>query len=211
MKINEVEKLTNMSKKTIRFYEEQDLIHPARMENGYREYTSEDVEALMRIRFLRNLSVPVDSIRKVKSGRLSLADCMQENNRKIKEEQKTLDVIAEIGDELSEENLAWDDIDLRAFDSRMERVRKGGRILSRMEEFNRKKMGGAILGAVIFAVFMILIWGIVVIANHYEPMPTGLFIVISLFLLGPVAGVIWALIERARELKRGEEYEAFKY
>lgn len=211
MKINDVEKLTEMTKKTIRFYEEQDLIHPARQENGYREYTQEDVEALLRIKFLRNLSVPIDDIRKVKQGKMTLSECMENNNSKIKEQRKTLDVIAEIGEEISSGNMSWENIDLNSFDARMKEVQKGGVRLGRMEEYNRKKMRGARIGAGIFAAIMILIWIIVLIANHFEPMPTGLFIVISIVLLAPVAGCIWAIKARADELKKGEEYEAIKY
>lgn len=211
MKINDVEKLTEMTKKTIRFYEEQDLIHPARQENGYREYTQEDVEALLRIKFLRNLSVPIDDIRKVKQGKMTLSECMENNSSKIKEQRKTLDVIAEIGEEISSGNMSWENIDLNSFDARMKEVQKGGVRLGRMEEYNRKKMRGARIGAGIFAAIMILIWIIVLIANHFEPMPTGLFIVISIVLLAPVAGCIWAIKARADELKKGEEYEAIKY
>ena len=39
MKINEVEKLIGITKKNIRFYEEQGLLSPSRnRENGYRDY-----------------------------------------------------------------------------------------------------------------------------------------------------------------------------
>lgn len=211
MKINDVEKLTEMTKKTIRFYEEQDLIHPARQENGYREYTQEDVESLLRIKFLRNLSVPIGDIRKVKQGKMTLSECMENNSSKIKEQRKTLDVIAEIGEEISSGNMSWENIDLNSFDARMKEVQKGGIRLGRMEEYNRKKMRGARIGAGIFAAIMILAWVIVLVANHFEPMPTGLFIVVSIVLLAPVAGCIWAIKARADELKKGEEYEAIKY
>ena len=43
MKIQQVEELVGISKKNIRFYEEQGLLSPGRAENGYREYGREDV------------------------------------------------------------------------------------------------------------------------------------------------------------------------
>ena len=50
MKINQVEELTGITKKNIRFYEEQKLISPQRNPaNGYREYSMEDVKQLSRI------------------------------------------------------------------------------------------------------------------------------------------------------------------
>ena len=40
MKINQVEELVGITKKNIRFYEEQGLLNPDRNpENGYREYS----------------------------------------------------------------------------------------------------------------------------------------------------------------------------
>ena len=59
MKINQVEELTGITKKNIRFYEEQKLISPQRNPgNGYREYSMEDVKQLSRIKLLRKLGIP---------------------------------------------------------------------------------------------------------------------------------------------------------
>ena len=64
MKINEVESLAGITKKNIRFYEEQGLLSPRRNpENGYRDYGDEEVRVLRRIKLLRKLDVPIDEIR----------------------------------------------------------------------------------------------------------------------------------------------------
>ena len=56
MKINEVEQLVGITKKNIRFYEEQGLLNPDRnRENGYRDYSDEDVRTLEQIKLLRKL------------------------------------------------------------------------------------------------------------------------------------------------------------
>ena len=45
MKINEVEAQVGITKKNIRFYEEQGLLSPRRnSENGYRDYGEEEVK-----------------------------------------------------------------------------------------------------------------------------------------------------------------------
>ena len=60
MKINEVEALVGISKKSIRFYEEEGLLTPKRnSENGYRNYCGEDVETLRKIKALRKLGLPL--------------------------------------------------------------------------------------------------------------------------------------------------------
>ena len=43
MKIKQVEELVGITRKNIRFYEEQGLLNVERAENGYREYHKEDV------------------------------------------------------------------------------------------------------------------------------------------------------------------------
>ena len=54
MKINEVEAAVGVTKKNIRFYEEEGLISPSREPgNGYRSYSQADVERLRRIKLLR--------------------------------------------------------------------------------------------------------------------------------------------------------------
>ena len=59
MKINEVEAAVGVTKKNIRFYEEEGLISPRREPgNGYRSYSEADVERLRRIKLLRKLDVP---------------------------------------------------------------------------------------------------------------------------------------------------------
>ena len=69
MRINEVERRVGVSKKNIRFYEEEGLLKPGRnAENGYREYSEADVEQLLKIRLLRQLSVPLEEIRRLQTG-----------------------------------------------------------------------------------------------------------------------------------------------
>ena len=69
MKINQVEELVGITKKNIRFYEEQGLINPERnRDNGYREYSLKDVDLLNKIKLLRSLDVPIDEIRKLEVG-----------------------------------------------------------------------------------------------------------------------------------------------
>ena len=78
MKINQVEELVGITKKNIRFYEDQGLLCPERNpENGYRDYTLRDVEQLKRVKLLRKLDVPCEQIRRVMAGLLA-ADGMTE-------------------------------------------------------------------------------------------------------------------------------------
>lgn len=64
MKINQLSKLTNVLSKTIRYYEEVGLLPEAsRNSNGYRQYSSSDVERLVFIRRCRELKIPLEQIK----------------------------------------------------------------------------------------------------------------------------------------------------
>ena len=75
MKINEVEQLVGITKRNIRFYEKEGLLSPSRnSDNGYREYGEAEVETLKQIKLLRKLDVPMEEIRRMQQGALTLTD-----------------------------------------------------------------------------------------------------------------------------------------
>ena len=75
MKINEVEELLGVTKRNIRYYEKEGLLSPGRnSDNGYRDYTEADVAELKKIKLLRKLDVPMEEIRRMQSGALTLTD-----------------------------------------------------------------------------------------------------------------------------------------
>ncbi|WP_043624765.1 MerR family transcriptional regulator [Nonomuraea candida] len=52
MRIGELVRRTGVSERLLRYYEEQGLLHPARLPSGYRDYDEAHVEAVHRIRCL---------------------------------------------------------------------------------------------------------------------------------------------------------------
>ena len=79
MKINEVEQMLGISKANIRFYEKQNLLSPHRKENGYREYSQEDVEQLQTVIVLRKLGIAVQDVEKILNGQIGFQDAIQQN------------------------------------------------------------------------------------------------------------------------------------
>lgn len=68
MRIQELERLVNTDRATIRFYEKEGLIAPNRSENGYRDYTQENALELKRILLLRRLGVSISAISQLQKG-----------------------------------------------------------------------------------------------------------------------------------------------
>ncbi len=65
MKIKEVYRITGLTEKTIRFYEEKQLINPNKvMNNGriFRSYTIQDIETLKLVAELRKLDFSISDI-----------------------------------------------------------------------------------------------------------------------------------------------------
>jgi len=71
MKISQLAKLSGVPSKTIRYYEEIDLVpNASRNSNGYREYGQADVERLAFIRRCRELQIPIEQIKKLVQVRM---------------------------------------------------------------------------------------------------------------------------------------------
>ena len=67
MLINEVRKATNLTKKAIEYYTSQGLVSPAILENGYRDFSENDVELLKKISVFRKIGLGIEDIKAVLS------------------------------------------------------------------------------------------------------------------------------------------------
>lgn len=68
MKINEAAEQAGLSKRAVKYYEEQGLLHIRKDTNGYRNYTEEDINTLKEISAYRKLGIGISSIRTLLSG-----------------------------------------------------------------------------------------------------------------------------------------------
>ncbi|WP_329171641.1 MerR family transcriptional regulator [Streptomyces sp. NBC_01477] len=62
MRIGALAGTTGVSRRLLRYYEEQGLLHPLRLTNGYREYAESDVAAVRNIRALLAAGLPTTVI-----------------------------------------------------------------------------------------------------------------------------------------------------
>lgn len=90
MTIKEVEKKLNIPRASVRFYEKEGLISPARMENDYRDYSREDVDTLRKIIIFRKLGLSIEQIKSLFAGTLSLSEAIEIN---IKDLESQIDEI----------------------------------------------------------------------------------------------------------------------
>lgn len=91
MTIKEVEAYTGLSRSNIRFYEKEGLIAPVRTENnGYRNYSEEDVEDIKKIACLRTLGISVEKIHEIMEGEASLYGTLTEQRMRLREQIEDL-------------------------------------------------------------------------------------------------------------------------
>ena len=82
--VKEVSELTGISIRTLRYYDEIDLLKPAKVtEAGYRLYDEKTLKKLRQIMFFRELEVPLSEIKAIMKD-------TESDNRKILEAQKRM-------------------------------------------------------------------------------------------------------------------------
>lgn len=65
MTVNEIAKELNITKRAMKYYEEQGLLKVAKDSNGYRNYSEQDVETLRIVSVYRKLGISISDIRKL--------------------------------------------------------------------------------------------------------------------------------------------------
>lgn len=216
MKINEVEARAGITKKNIRFYEEQGLLMPKRNpENGYRDYGEEEVQLLCRIKLLRKLGVPIEEIRQMLKGVHTLGDGMRRHLVSLEREQRNLEQSVALCRELQGQDIPISELDTEALLARMEELERGG------TSFQNKQAGDVRLryiAPVIVTISMVmlmvgfsalLLWGY---RASPEEAPPIWFLWITIGIFAAIgAGVILAFMQRIREIAKGEIDDARHY
>lgn len=213
MKINQVEELTGISKKNIRFYEEQELIRPNRdPANGYREYSLSDVEDLNRIKLLRKLGISCEDIRKLQNRSLSLGECMDHHIISLSHRRQDLMHNQEICEKLMKEHTDFAGLDAAAYLDEISEMEKGGtRFMNVRESDVRKRRTGAIAAAAASIGMFVMLLVLILWADKEDPAPRAI-VWMMIFIIGSmIIGIILALRQRLNEVQKGEIDEASKY
>ncbi|MGM9548849.1 MAG: MerR family transcriptional regulator [Faecousia sp.] len=216
MKINEVEALAGITKKNIRFYEEQGLLSPRRnAENGYRDYGEAEVETLRRIKLLRKLGVPIGEIRQMLSGTHTLGDGMRRHLVTLEREKQNLEQSMLLCQELLGEEIPVSCLDAGEILARMEEMEKGGTSFrNKQSQDVRIRYVAPVMVTVIMVAMMAGICALILWAYCTSPAdaPPAAFLWLTVGICAFVgAGVILALTQRIREIGKGEIDDARHY
>ena len=111
MKINEVEELLNTPRANIRYYEKEGLINVSRKENGYRNYTEEDIARLKKIIIFRKLGISVDKIKDLLNGDAELSQILDESIVELEKQIEELKGAIEVSKEIKDNGVCAEELD----------------------------------------------------------------------------------------------------
>lgn len=214
MKIKQVEELVGITSKNIRFYEEQGLLQPRRTENGYRDYRQEDVEQLKRIKLFRKLGVPVEQIGKLFQGRISVNDCLENQEAALKREQDNIEKLCVLTHEMLAGSLSIEKLDSDYWLDEVEKMEKEGIDFVNVSkiDIHMKKKLGAVIGAGAMIVIMLFVAGVLIYGYSIDSdFPIWALLLGIIPIAVATVGAIVAMVSRMKEIDKGEEDEAAKY
>lgn len=213
MKINQVEQLIGITKKNIRFYEQEGLLSPSRSANGYREYSDEDIAVLQQIKLLRKLDIPIEEIKRMQGGNLTLEDCLYRHLIILERKSRNLESISAFCRRLLMDSPDLNQLDCASLLREMDVMEKEGtKFVNVQNRDNLKRKRGALIGALSAIVFMALFAAIIIYASFAEPdIPLLLTIILAVLPILGIIGTALALKERLKEIEGGELDEASKY
>lgn len=216
MKINEVEAQVGITKKNIRFYEEQGLLSPRRdSSNGYRDYGEAEVAVLRQIKLMRKLGVPLEEIRRMQAGG-TVADGMRRHLVTLERERKSLEQSIRLCQSLKDREERLDALDAAGLLEEMDRLEQTGTTFRDKQKNDLKpvRYAGAVVMALLTTVLMaaiiaLMVWGFAV--DPADAPPLALVAVLVAIPGVVILGVLLALFQRIKEIQKGEEDDAKNY
>ena len=216
MKINEVEAQVGITKKNIRFYEEQGLLSPRRnSENGYRDYGPQEVAVLQQIKLLRKLGLPLEEIRRMQAGG-TVADGIRRHLVTLERERRSLEQSIELCRSLKDREERLDALDANLLLEEMERLEQTGATFKDKQRGDVRpiRYAAAVVAALLTTALMagliaLMVWGFTV--DSTDAPPLALLIVLVAIPAVIILGVLLALFQRIKEIGKGEIDDAKRY
>lgn len=147
MTIKEAEQILGVPRATIRFYEKQNLIHPNRRGNSYRDYSKEDIAALKKIIIFRKLGLSVQEIKDLSDDSVLLQEAIEKNIGALQKQVEELNGALTICRRMQSRRESWESFQVELYwDEIYGEEKKGNRFFSIAGDFLRYEAEGIALG-----------------------------------------------------------------
>jgi len=216
LKINEVEALVGITKKNIRFYEAEGLLMPRRnSENGYRDYGEAEVETLRQIKLLRKLGVPLEEIRRMQGGTHTVGDGMRRHLVTLERERENLEQSMRLCQRLTACQERLGELDAGAVLAEMESLEQSGTTFQNKQRQDiRVRYVAPVVITLLTVALMAALAALIIWASLLDPLdapPLLLMLVLAAIPLLVAGGTVLALVQRIREIGKGEEDDAKQF
>ena len=213
MKIKQVEELVGITRKNIRFYEDQGLLNVERAENGYREYHQADVIRLQEIKLFRKMDISIEEMKLLFEKKKSLQICLEQHLKELEHRKEGLSKMQDMCERLILEHRSLETLNAEDCLEEIEQMEKKGAKFMNVNktDVHKKRRNGAIIGAAVMILLMLVTIVIIFWANTVDPVPLGILLFITAIPVVIIVGTIIALAGRMKEIEGGEEDEASKY
>lgn len=115
MTIRELERRSGLERTNIRFYEKEGLLNPERKENGYRDYSEEDLQLLMKIKLLRRLDFSIEAIRSLINGNTDLEQALERRLQAIGAQRRELNATEQVCQEMKADGAVFSTLDAQRY------------------------------------------------------------------------------------------------
>jgi DNA-binding transcriptional MerR regulator len=134
--IDEVAKITELTKRTIRYYEDMDLYSTTRTEAGYRLYTDEDINTIKEIKDLRvKLGLTIVEVRHLMGLKKTLNNIFQGKDIDIENIKASVSKVTELSNLIKEREKILKRVEKNCNDHLI----KLNLILNKIQEENNEK------------------------------------------------------------------------
>ncbi len=213
MRIKEVEDLVGITKKNIRFYEQEGLLTPGReLENSYRDYTDDDVRRLKVIKLLRKLDMPISAISDVLAERLSLPEALHLHSLLLEEQRCGIVNAQRVCRLISESGTALADLDSEYYLTEIAHGEENSTELVNIHSRDTvKKTRETVIVSIIIVALLLVLAVFLIYLNNAGTMSTGVLIACVAIIVIVMIGVVAAIMARIKELRGGEENDLGNY
>lgn len=108
MLINEVAKMCDVTKKAIQYYVSQGVITPTVLENGYSDFSEEDVNLLKKVVLYRRLGLSVPEIKRVLQDQNDVKEILYQRVLELEREKVKQGILRQLSEGVDIEDLTKD-------------------------------------------------------------------------------------------------------
>jgi len=105
MLIHEVAKRCNITKKAIQYYVEQGVVVPKILENGYSDFSENDIDILKKVSLYRSLDLSVSEIKRVLESKDVLKTILYQRKLELEREKVKQELLKQVSEGVEIDNL----------------------------------------------------------------------------------------------------------